>query len=118
MFQTLLVSFALARRAVAFSAAAGRSARRAPPPARAADAWAAMDAAAREDALRRRFELLADSEGLSADGWTLRFDRAVRRLGLCDYGARRVSLSAAFVAHAATEWAKARRSSALASEGA
>ena len=91
MFQTLLVSFALARRAVAFSAAAGRSARRAPPPARAADAWAAMDAAAREDALRRRFELLADSEGLSADGWTLRFDRAVRRLGLCDYGARRVS---------------------------
>jgi ribosomal protein L37AE/L43A len=36
-------------------------------------------------------ERLINEHGL--DGWTFRFDRAKRRFGLCDYGAKTISLS-------------------------
>lgn len=34
-----------------------------------------------------------DEHGLTADGWTFRWDRAVRRLGQCRYSTRQISLS-------------------------
>ena len=96
----LLVSFA-PRAALSRSArprAAG--ARRAPPPARAADAWAAMDAAARET---RSGAARAPRRLRGALG--RRVDAALRPRGApprpVRLRARRVSLSAAFVAHAA-----------------
>ncbi|MEM1107600.1 MAG: SprT-like domain-containing protein [Planctomycetota bacterium] len=41
---------------------------------------------------------LMQTHGLTADGWTFRFNQRKRTLGLCNYTTKRIELSAPFVA--------------------